>query len=78
MDITISFNTFAKTYYGRTKQQQEIDFVEKKNGLITGFEFKWKAKGKTKLPEIFIKKYNSEIKIIDRDNFRDFVTLTKR
>ena len=44
-----------------------------KNALITGFEFKWKVKGKTKLPEIFIKKYNSEIKIIDKDNFRDFV-----
>ncbi len=68
-------NTFAKTYFWRTKQQQEIDLVEEKNGLITGFEFKWKVKGKVKLPEIFMKKYNSEIKIIDRDNFRDFVTL---
>lgn len=71
-------STFAKTYFWRTKQQQEIDFVEEKNGLITGFEFKWKAKGKPKLPEIFMKKYNTQINIIDRNDFRDFVILTKQ
>lgn len=69
-------NTFAKTYFWRTKQQQEVDFVEEKDGSIVGYEFKWKAKGKTKLPKIFMKKYSTQIKIIDRDNFRDFVNLT--
>jgi predicted AAA+ superfamily ATPase len=29
-------DTFAKMYFWRTKQQQEIDFVEEKNGQITG------------------------------------------
>lgn len=65
-------DTFARMYFWRTKQQQEIDFVEEKDGKIYGFEFKWKAK-KVKLPETFIKTYKAETKIIDRSNFREFV-----
>jgi len=76
--ITISFGTFAKTYFRRTKQQQENDFVEEKNSIVTGYEFKWSAKRKLRLPEIFRKTYNSKIEVIDRDNFRDFVILTKQ
>ena len=68
-------NTFAKMYFWRTKQQQKIDFVEEKDGSIIGYEFKWKTKQKMKLPKTFINKYNSKIDIIDRENFRDFVTI---
>ena len=67
--------TFARMYFWRTKQQQEIDFVEEKDGKIYGFEFKWKAKSKIKLPETFIKTYNAKAKVIDRNNFREFVTI---
>ena len=31
-------------YFWRTKQQQEIDFVEEVNGEIYAYEFKWKNK----------------------------------
>jgi predicted AAA+ superfamily ATPase len=68
-------NTFARMYFWRTKQQQEIDFVEEKDGKIFGFEFKWKSKPKIKLPETFVKTYNAETKIIDRNNFREFVII---
>jgi predicted AAA+ superfamily ATPase len=67
-------DTFARTYFWRTKQQQEIDFVEEKDGKIYGFEFKWKAK-KVKLPETFTRTYKAETKIIDRNNFREFVII---
>jgi predicted AAA+ superfamily ATPase len=67
--------TFARMYFWRTKQQQEIDFVEEKDGKVFGFEFKWKSKSKIKLPETFIKTYNAETKIIDRNNFREFVVI---
>lgn len=68
-------DTFARMYFWRTKQKQEIDFVEEKKGKITGFEFKWKAKPKMKLPETFVKAYDAETKVIDRKNFRDFVII---
>jgi uncharacterized protein len=66
-------NTFARMYFWRTKQQQEVDYVEEKDGRIYGFEFKWKAKSKIKLPETFVKTYNAKTKIIDSTNFREFL-----
>lgn len=63
----------ARFYFWRTKQQQEVDFVEENSGKIYGFEFKWHAKKNQKLPKTFIQTYDAESKIIERHNFRDFV-----
>lgn len=68
-------DTFARVYFWRTKQQQEIDFVEEKDGKIFGYEFKWKPKSKVKIPETFTKIYEAETIIIDRNNFREFVII---
>ena len=67
-------DTFAKMYFWRTKQQQEIDYIEEREGQIAGFEFKWQGK-KTKLPQSFIDAYKAEGHIIDRSNFREFVRI---
>ena len=68
-------DTFARMYFWRTKQQQEVDFVEEKDGTIYGFEFKWKPKSKLKLPTTFVNTYNAQSKIINKDNFREFVVI---
>ncbi|MGB1231867.1 MAG: ATP-binding protein [Winogradskyella sp.] len=68
-------NTYTKMYFWRTKQQQEVDLVEENNGIITGFELKWNAKKKLRLPKTFVNEYNANEEIIDRSNFRNFVTI---
>lgn len=68
-------STYSRMYFWRTKQQQEIDFVEEKDGSLFGYEFKWKAKNTVKFPSTFIENYGSNNKVIDRDNFRDFVII---
>ncbi len=67
--------TLARTYFWRTKQQQEVDFVEETGGRVFGFEFKWNRKENQKLPKTFTDTYNAENKIIDRVNFREFVII---
>jgi predicted AAA+ superfamily ATPase len=67
-------DTFAKMYFWRTKQQQEIDFVEERGGEIIGFEFKWNNR-KTKFPQKFIDTYQAEGYVIDRSNFREFIKI---
>ncbi len=62
-------DTFAKMYFWRTKQQQEIDYVEERDGKIMGFEFKWINK-KTRFPLAFLDTYQAEGHVIDRNNFR--------
>lgn len=66
-------NALANSYFWRTKQQQEIDYVEEVSGNLTGYEFKWNPKAKAKLPKSFMEAYSSKIEVIHRDNFREFV-----
>lgn len=67
--------SLAHTYFWRTQQQQEVDFVEEKGGKIYGYEFKWQKKKTQKLPKTFTETYNAETMVIDRENFRDFVLI---
>ena len=64
---------YTNNYFWRTVQKQEIDFVEETNGQVTAYEFKWNSKGKAKIPASFINLYNATGKIIDKENFREFV-----
>lgn len=65
--------TLASSYFWRTAQQQEIDYVEEVNMKVKAYEFKWNPKRKAKVPKAFIEKYKAESFIISRDNFRTFV-----
>lgn len=67
-------DTFAKMYFWRTRQQQEIDCIEEIDGNVYAYEFKWKGK-KPKFPGMFIDAYNATGFVIDRDNFREFVRI---
>lgn len=67
--------SLARTYFWRTKQQQEIDFVEDVGGEIFGYEFKWGKKNSRRVSKTFTEAYNAITKIIDRDNFREFVIM---
>lgn len=67
--------SLARTYFWRTKQQQEVDFVEENSGKIIGYEFKWNKKKTTRLPKTFVESYHAESNVIDRDNFREFVII---
>ncbi len=67
--------SLSRIYFWRTKQQQEVDFVEENSGKIYGYEFKWNKKKNRKLPKTFIDTYNAESHVIDKDNFREFVLI---
>ncbi len=63
----------AKSFFWRTVQQQEIDYVEEKAGKITGYEIKWNAKAKVKIPVVFKETYSTEVEVLTRENFRTFL-----
>jgi hypothetical protein len=69
--------TLAKSYFWRTRQQQEIDYVEQNGLQLKAYEFKWNPKAKAKFSKTFLNTYHSDGKLINRDNFRDFVILPK-
>lgn len=64
---------YAKTYFWRTVQQQEIDWIEEIDGKITAYEFKWKGNKKVKFPQKFIDAYQAQVKVIDTENYFVFI-----
>jgi predicted AAA+ superfamily ATPase len=50
-------NFYGNYYFWRTRQQQEIDFIEEKDGKFTAFEFKVNPRKKARLPITFSKSY---------------------
>jgi predicted AAA+ superfamily ATPase len=66
---------YSNTYFWRTQQQQEIDYIEERGGKLYAYEFKWKTKKKNKVPVLFKKNYpDSDFQIIDCQNFNEFCT----
>ena len=67
--------SFAQTYFWRTKQKQEIDYLEEEDGNIKAFEFKWNPnKAAAKCPDSFLKAYqNPEFKVITPRNVDEFL-----
>jgi predicted AAA+ superfamily ATPase len=60
-------------YFWRTRQQQEIDYIETRDDKVFGYEFKWNPKRKITFPKTFTEAYDSINKGITRENFREFV-----
>lgn len=61
----------ASMYFWRTQTQQEIDYVEEKDGLLQAFEFKYRNT-KVKPPKIFSETYPmSGFQIITKENILD-------
>lgn len=61
-------------YFWRTKQKQEIDFIEERGGKIYAYEFKFNPRKKPKIPNVFEKQYNPVFSIINKDNFFEFLS----
>ena len=64
----------ANTYFWRTKQQQEIDYIEERGGKIYAYEFKWNPNAKAKFSKTFIDSYKPELHTVNRANFESFVS----
>ena len=65
---------FVNTYFWRTYDQKEIDYIEEEGGKLKTYEFKFNPKAKTKVPKEFLKTYpESEFNTIHSNNYWDFV-----
>lgn len=65
---------FVNSYFWRTYDQKEIDYIEDKDGILTAFEIKYKPKKKIKFPEEFTENYPGSVyKVITPDNFLHYL-----
>lgn len=69
---------YSGQFFWRTKQQQEIDYIEEAEGILSAFEFKWNPKTKTRFSHTFLKAYpNNVTHTITPDNYMDFLVRKK-
>jgi len=67
-------NQYPFTYFWRTYDQQELDWLEVKNEELNGYEFKWKD-SKIKFPKAFVEAYpEAKTHWITKENYTDFIT----
>jgi len=65
--------SLAKPFFWRTTTQQEVDYIETNADTVSAFEFKWASTKKAKLPKSFIEAYNPSFRVVNQENFRDFL-----
>lgn len=67
---------FTQSYFWRTKQQTEIDYIEEQDGSLRAFEFKWNARKSPRCPLAFSNTYpDASFSVITPSNIDDFLRL---
>lgn len=63
----------SNNYFWRTYEQQEIDWIEERDGALFGYEFKWKE-SKVKIPAQWKNGYpDASFEVINKDNFETWI-----
>ncbi|MBR4838264.1 MAG: ATP-binding protein [Bacteroidales bacterium] len=71
-----AYNMFyGKSYFWRTIQQQEIDYIEDVDGTLHAYEFKWNTTRQPRLSETFARNYpNHTFTVVTPNNYQDFLS----
>lgn len=67
--------SFAHSWFWRTQQQKEIDYIEEEDGRLNAYEFKWNPrKGNTKCPTSFSSSYpDATFRVVTPQNIDEFL-----
>jgi predicted AAA+ superfamily ATPase len=74
MKVNAYHNRWVNRYFWRTKQQQEIDYLEESDGQLNAFEFKWQSSKEPKVTKTFVNAYaEAKVNFITKENFETFI-----
>ena len=64
----------VNNYFWRTYQQQEIDWVEEREGALFAYELKWKSEKKVKIPSAWRDAYSdSKFEVMTSEKYLDWI-----
>jgi len=63
----------VNSYFWRTYEQKEVDYIEEEGGKLKGYEFKWNPKKNARVPAEFVSTYGAEYSVINTENYRQFL-----
>ena len=68
------YRRWVNRYFWRTKQQQEIDYLEEGGGKLHAYEMKWSPRAKASITKTFTEAYpNTDFQVITPENIADFL-----
>lgn len=72
---TLEYNRiWVNSYFWRTQDQQEIDYIEERDGLLYAWEFKWNPAKRVRFSKTFTQAYpNHKLETISRGNYFEFL-----
>jgi hypothetical protein len=72
--IIANMDEATKSYFWRTTQQQEIDYIEELHGRLFAYEFKWSSLRRSFLSKTFSNAYpGSLFKVVTPENYHEFL-----
>ena len=73
------YRRWVNRYFWRTKQQQEIDYLEEGGGKLHAYEIKWNPKAKTSFTKTFSDAYpQADFQVVTPENIADFLLPEQR
>jgi hypothetical protein len=74
----LKYRTYAKlhgsAYFWRTYDQQEIDLVEDRDGVLHGYEFEWSPDKVVNAPQEWTQAYpDAQFMTVNRANYLKFI-----
>lgn len=64
----------VSNHFWRTYAQQEIDWIEDRNGKLFAYEMKWNPERQKRCPDAFSKSYpDAAYLVVSRDNYQEFL-----
>jgi hypothetical protein len=65
---------WVNSFFWRTQDQQEIDYVEEQDGVFKAWEFKWNPQGRAWLSKTFSNAYpNTAFSVVTPENVEEFL-----
>lgn len=65
---------WSNSWFWRTIEQTEVDYLEEMDGKMTAYEFKWSSTAKWKVSKTFTNAYpDAEVEMIHQGNFHSFL-----
>lgn len=68
------YRRWVNSYFWRTKNQQEVDYLEEGGGKLHAYEIKWNPRKKATITKTFTDAYpDTDFKVITSDNIAEFL-----
>lgn len=68
------YHRWVNRFFWRTKQQQEVDYLEEGGGKLYAYEIKWNPRTKATITKTFTEAYpGTEFQVITPDNIAEFL-----